>query len=389
MSTRTVGHFRTEYLQLTETFIYNYLNGHEQYDPFICSIKSSNLDEFPFSPKYILEEIPKNDPRRWYYELLRCLQFDKRYYRSVLTAERPDIIHAHFGPMGVKLAGQHPEDAPLVTSFYGYDLSQVVTSGGSVKDRLRSRYYRRRYSELFKRGDLFLVEGPAMKEKLIEAGCPEHKAGIQHIGINVEEIEPNYPNGGVDSVLMVGRFVEKKGMPDGIRAFGRTFSGTDTTLRIVGGEASHGYSESDLREVAKGADVGNQVKFTGYLDHQEYLREVQNCDVLLVPSKTASDGDSEGGAPTVILEAQAKGKPVIGTRHADIPYYVSDGVSGGLADPGDISGISKELQRLIEDPGLLREYGYQGRQYVLQHHDIHDLIVELEEKYDALLTEHN
>lgn len=383
---RSVGHFREQYLQLTETFIYHYLTNHDRYRPFVCSRTVTNLDKFPFSPRYSLESLPKTTPRRWYYRLLEAGRIRGQYYRDVLAKTQPDVAHAHFGPMGAALTAHGPIDPALVTTFYGYDLSKAIKGGDSLGDRFDAVRKRHQYSKLFERGDLFLVEGPAMKEKLVDICCPEDKAGIQHIGIDAEGIEPSYPEGDdIDSVLMVGRFVEKKGMPDGIRAFGRVFAGTGTQLRIVGGGTARGYTEEDLRGVAASAGVEEQVVFTGYLDHGEYLAEVADCDVLLVPSKTAPDGDSEGGAPTVILEAQAHGKPVVGTTHADIPYYVADGTSGGLARTGDVSGIADELQKLSDEPKLLCQYGKAGREYVLQSHEIRALSAELERKYDRLL----
>jgi hypothetical protein len=64
---------------------------------------------------------------------------------------------------------------------------------------------------LFDRRDLFLVEDPAMRENLLNLGCPDSKTAIQRIVINMSRITPQYPARDAPlCVLMVGRFVEKK-----------------------------------------------------------------------------------------------------------------------------------------------------------------------------------
>ncbi|MUV59836.1 glycosyltransferase [Halobacterium sp. CBA1126] len=204
----SVGHFVTSYLPLTETFIYQYLSHHNRYDPFVCGTFSENLDLFEFEPREIFMDLPRWSPRFWTYGILAKLDIYElydTYYRRIIERHDPDIIHAHFGPNGVRLSQHRKPERKLVTSFYGYDASRLVKEN----DEMRANY-----RDLFEQGDLFLVEGPSMQEKLLDLGCPKSKTLIQRIAIDTSRITPEYPD--PDSplrVLMVGRFVEKKGPP--------------------------------------------------------------------------------------------------------------------------------------------------------------------------------
>lgn len=373
----SVGHFVTNYLPITETFIYQYLTHHDQYDPFVCGTFSENLDLFEFEPRELFMDLSRWSPRFWAYAFLAkagIRDISDTYYRSVIERRDPDILHAHFGQNGVRLASHRTPERKLVTSFYGYDASGLVKE----EDEMRAKY-----QKLFERGDLFLVEGPAMQEKLLELGCPEGKTAIQRIAIDTSRITPTYPDPQSPlRVLMVGRFVEKKGFPDGIKAFATALGGTDAELRIVGGDAE--YSRDRLETIADAAGVREQITFTGYLDYDDYLTEIHDCSILLAPSKRAASGDSEGGAPTVLLEAQASGKPVVATTHADIPYVVADGETGLLASPGNISELATELQTLTSDPDLMTQLGHAGVKRIHDRHDISILAPELESKYDKL-----
>jgi len=299
----TVGHFVTSYLPLTQTFIYQYLTHHDRYDPFVCGGFSENLDLFEFEPRDLFMELPRWSPRFWTYGALAKFgirDIGDTYYRRVIERRDPDILHAHFGPNGVRLAPYRIPERKLVTTFYGYDVSRLVKEDDEMRDN---------YQDLFERGDLFLIEGPAMQEKLLELGCPETKTAIQRIAIDTSRISPAYPDPESPlRVLMVGRFVERRGSPDGMKAFAAAFAGTDAELRIVGGDDE--YSRKRLEGIADAAGIREQVTFTGYLDYDDYLAEVHDCSILLAPSKRAASGDSEGGALPYCLRLRPPENPL-------------------------------------------------------------------------------
>lgn len=378
----SVGHFRRRYLPKTETFVYNYVTGHETYEPFVGGVQSENLDKFPFDQRHIFLEMSRLCPRFWLYGVLAKLDLlgvSRTFYRDVIRREDPDILHAHFGPEGVRLRHHRSSERPLVTSFYGADASALVNQDDSMRSKYRS---------LFEIGDLFLVEGPSMREKLLHLGCPEEKIALQRIAIDTDRIDPHPPAAdGTWRILMVGRFVEKKGFPDGIRAFARAFGDLpDAELRIVGGGGSGRLSRSSLEETVADSDVRDRTTFLGYLDYDEYVAELAECDFLLAPSKIGESGDSEGGAPTVLLEAQASAKPIVATTHADIPYVVEEDVAGKLATPGNVEEIADCMRWFRDHPEELPDMGKRGRANMERHHDIRALIEKLESRYNRLLA---
>ena len=89
-------------------------------------------------------------------------------------------IHAHFGFNGFQAhAVKEKTGLPLITTFYGWDVSEYP----------KRDHWAKRYSELFKTGDKFLVEGPFMKDYLVKIGCNQDKIDIQRIAI----IQDKYP----------------------------------------------------------------------------------------------------------------------------------------------------------------------------------------------------
>ena len=93
----------------------------------------------------------------------------------------------------------------------------------------------------------------------------------------------------------------------------------------------------------------------------------------MAPSKTAADGDTEGGAPVVLLDMAAAGLPIVATRHCDIPSLVLHGRSGLLTDEGDVTGLAEALRRLASEPELCAQFASEGRAHVERNFDVHVL----------------
>jgi len=264
---------------------------------------------------------------------------------------------------------------PLVTTFYGYDMSKLA----------RQEMWQRRYRSLFSEGELFLVEGPRMREALIALGCPSNKVVIQHIAIDVQSYawQPRkWPDSGRLVLLFCGRFVEKKGLDDALYAVHEAVNkGFNLEFRIIG--------DGELRQSVKAKvhelDLGKVVRFLGMQPHDQVIREMLGAHVFLHPSKTAASGDSEGGAPTILLEDQAMGLPILSTRHADIPHVTIEGESAFLANEGDKEVLAELLSQLLAEPKRWAPMGKAGREHVMQHHDIYGQVRLLEDRYEALL----
>jgi glycosyltransferase involved in cell wall biosynthesis len=58
------------------------------------------------------------------------------------------------------------------------------------------------------------------------------------------------------------------------------------------------------------------------------------------------------GIPIVLMEAMARGVPVISTRHSGIPELVEDSRSGLLTPEGDSTSLAEAITRVLTDADL-------------------------------------
>jgi glycosyltransferase involved in cell wall biosynthesis len=82
--------------------------------------------------------------------------------------------------------------------------------------------------------------------------------------------------------------------------------------------------------------------------------------------------------PLSIMEAFARGKPVVGSDCGGIPELVEDGSTGYLFDPYDHRALADAVTRIMEDSAVRRSMGRQARDLIASRYspEVH---------YDALM----
>jgi glycosyltransferase involved in cell wall biosynthesis len=369
----TVGHLFFEFLPPTQTFIRSLLAAHERYEARILT--RTLLDPAGF-PRERIAELGSRDPgqltRIGRGVLRRLDRWEGPFDRELVAAAGDcDVLHAHFGPTGSRaaLAAQRL-GVPLITSFYGWDLA--LPEGGEP-----SAEYRR----LFRRGAAFVCEGPAMAEHLASVGCPRERIDVVPIAIEPDlfPFRPREPSQAL-KLLHTGRLIPKKGTDVAIRAFAAAEGPRrGWQLWIVG----DGPERQRLEDLAESLGAAGSVRFFGNLPYDRYRELIAEAQIGVQPSRTAPDGDTEGGAPTVLLEMQASGMAVAGTRHADIPFVVAD--EEVLVDEEDSEGLAEVLVRIAERGSAeWLSAAERARAEVLDRHAADRVAAQVEQLYDRV-----
>ncbi|RMG54340.1 MAG: glycosyltransferase [Acidobacteria bacterium] len=302
-SRRVVAHLKPDYLPLSETFVYEILRALTTFTPVVLCQELMHREHFPLSHIIHLRMRPTWWGERLSDALRRRIAgvdtiFAYKYYRAVKTL-KPVLVHAHFGPSGAMAVPiRRKLGLPLITSFYGYDVP--------VQGKLSA--WRELYGPLFEAGDLFLVEGPCLRRHLIALGAPPERVTIQRIAIDVEHI-PFRPRrvarrGECVQILQVGRMVEKKGFEYTVRAFAEVHRAHPHTRLLFIGD---GPLRPSLQALVSELKLDRVVRFLGFQSRPAYMAIAERCHILVQPSVTASDGDTEGGAPTVCWRCRPPG----------------------------------------------------------------------------------
>jgi len=159
-------------------------------------------------------------------------------------------------------------------------------------------------------------------------------------------------------LLFVGRLERLKGVEVAIRALAllRDRAHDDVRLLILGEDSKDGdeSEKSRLKAVAAAAGVRDRVEFLGSVAHHELPYFYSAADVTVMPSYSESFG-------LVGLEAQACGRPVVGSDVTGLRSVIRDEVSGYLVQDHDPATYADRIGRLLDDPELAQQMGRRGR----------------------------
>lgn len=366
-----VALFSTHFLRYSQTFIYEELRNHERYQAEVFTRERLLPERFPWPEVHVAG--------RLYPYTRASAGFDRLF-----EARRYSLVHAHFGTgavYGVRWAQRF--SLPLVVSFHGADVAFLV----SRYERLLPKNWRYvHYSpQIFETMTLGLCASAELASLLEGIGAPSSKLRVHRLGIDLQAFEKGQRVEEATRVVMIGRFVEKKGFEFGLRAFAKVASTRPTAQLTVVGE---GELESKLRALVRQLGIEDRVTFPGVLDPKQIAALLSRSDIMLAPSVVDRHENRDSGL-IVAKEASASEVVPIGSRHGGIPDIIDDGGTGYLVGERDIDALAQRLTTLIDDPSLRRRMGQAARAKMLREYDNRACVARLETYYDEALALHS
>jgi glycosyltransferase involved in cell wall biosynthesis len=198
--------------------------------------------------------------------------------------------------------------------------------------------------------DWFVVLNRRAQEIVLSNGAPRDKVVLNRLASGIRATPKPRPIASPTTVPVrigfIGRLHEAKGIDVLLRAFAMVDRGLPLTLQITGPMGADDPTRmSRLLQAAVDADP--RISLAGSVDRTGIDAALRQIDVLCCPSVWFENG------PTIALEAQAIGTPVIGSVIGAIPEIVTDGRNGRLVPPGDAAALADVLRSLAEDPGQI------------------------------------
>lgn len=136
-------------------------------------------------------------------------------------------------------------------------------------------------------------------------------------------------------------------------------------LEVIG----DGVLRGELQRLTAELNLKDRVQFRGSRSESEVKAALDQADLFVLPSVVAPDGQMEG-LPVALMEALACGIPTVSTALSGIPEIVIDGVTGLLAEPGDVASLHSALTSMIESGPEALEYTSAGRELVMREFDL-------------------
>lgn len=373
------------WLPLTMSWLYNQVRylPKEVRSEIYCDYRDSSHG-FDLPEMHSLEDLPLISAKLNFYLRKVGLSRFSPHLRKTLQSSGYDLLHAHFGNTGWELMpAANADRIPLVTTFYGIDVNYLP--------KQRPVWYKR-YLRLFHYASLILCEGPFMKQSISELGCSPDKIRVHHLGVELNKLpfKPRKPEGETTKILIAGSFREKKGISYAFEALRKLTGKHKLQITIIGDAAKADINKREPRriyELMQSPELKDHITHLGFQSHDKLIETALDHHLFLSPSVTAADGDSEGGAPVVLIEMTATGMPVISTTHCDIPNVIRHQENGLLAEERNPEQLASHLDYLIDHPDQWDAMGRRGREIAEEDFDVTRQGQRLGEIYSAVINQ--
>jgi glycosyltransferase involved in cell wall biosynthesis len=233
--------------------------------------------------------------------------------------------------------------------------------------------------------DLYITCGENMRNTLVgQCGFPGKRVVSIPTGVSLEFFDVTRDMGakkefGLDPsspvISNVGILRKVKGhettfraVPDVVREF------PHARFLIIG----DGPRRAELERMTADLDIQEYVRFTGFI--KDIGRVYAFTDVAVLSSWSE-------GLPQSVLQALACAVPVVATRVGGVPEVVHDEKTGLLAEPGDHTGLARQIIRVLREPERAAEMALAGKELVRASHSVGHMLDTLEVLYTSLLSE--
>jgi sugar transferase (PEP-CTERM/EpsH1 system associated) len=281
-----------------------------------------------------------------------------RRLAALFRAERFDVVHSH-------------DDRPLIyampAAWWAGVARRIHTHhhGRLPGISWRQRFLIRRASRCAKH---FVCVSDDSARFMIEQGVDRERVCTIRNGIDLTRFAFQGPADD-GPIVTVARLSPEKDVANLVRAAARVVAQHPQARFEIAGD---GPCRAELAQLAQELGVAQQVTFHG---------EVRDIPALLARARLFVLPSQTEGISLTLLEAMARGLPVVATQVGGTPEVIESGVTGLMVPPRDPAALAEAIARIFVDPQRGRDMGRAGRTRVENAFDIRTMTKQYEALY--------
>ena len=179
-------------------------------------------------------------------------------------------------------------------------------------------------------------------------------------------------------IVLPGRLSPWKGQDYFIQSLSR-IKDLQWTALCIGDKEENPSQFQRLQQMVSRLGLEKRIRFVGHCEDMPAAMMLSD----VVVSASSSEPEAFG---RIAVEAQAMGKPVIATAHGGSLETVLDGKTGWLVPPQDTDSLSDALTEAIQNKNRCREFGREGRKWVMENFTVHRMCEKTLNVYEQLLN---
>ncbi len=313
----------------------------------------------------IANEIPRDLPYRLVLMYGRDWSKFKKWYVSFYCKK---YIKSSNNPIIISATWELSEG--LIKHKKKYSFSLITVLHGLEVTRLNSNKYKKRIPKFIQTIDhsdqVIAVSNYTKNEAISITGTqkiitiPNFVNTTEFFPKSTSECRDNFRLHQSDKILLsLSRLVKRKGHDIVIRAIQIVKKKIPGIKYLIAGTGDNPYKKM-LKKLVNDLGLQEYVLFLGYIEENKKPLLYNASDVYIMNSlDTDEQGDSEGFGIT-FLEANACGKPVIGTNVGGISDAIENNVNGILVKPNDANATAEAIIQLFSDQSLYQKLSGNG-----------------------------
>lgn len=243
-----------------------------------------------------------------------------------------------------------------------------------------------------KYADKTVAVSKAVKQHLIDSGyIKDNQVEVIYNGVDSDRFSPNVDNEylyeewnvpkDAIKVGMIGRVNAWKGQGDFLNATEGLLKKYSNLYLFIVGSAFSGeeWRVDELKQEIAEIPEHDRIIFSEFRTDTPAIHNF--LDVFVLPSTNPDP------LPTVVLEAMATGKPVVGYRYGGVCEMVKEGYNGLLAEVRNPTDLAKKIDTLLFDDKLRRKMGSHSCKRLLENFSIESYIKNFSDEYDRLTAD--
>lgn len=274
---------------------------------------------------------------------------------SILSIEKVDLLHAHWLiPQGL---------IAVLVKIFNKKIKILVTSHGADLFSLKGIAAKKIKQFILNHADGVTVVSQSMSNYIRgNLSSTPRILEVVPMGTDLQKlfIPPKTNERNDNTILFVGRLVEKKGVKYLIEAFSFLARKKPRLKLLIIGD---GPEKNNLKRLSHQLNLNENVSFIDPVSHRELVHFYHKATIACFPFIIAECGDQEG-LGLVVVEAMGCMCPVLVGRVPAIQDTVKDELTGLIINPKEIKNFSSCLERLLYSKELQEKLSTQARQHV-------------------------
>ena len=293
--------------------------------------------------------------------------------KKIILKEKPDCIHI-FSPIGIaeKIALKYAKKMHIPVVVTNHIMPENFTYNVKLPKSLQNLADKVIYEDLINFcNQARIVTAPTKTAvTLLRKHGLQTSYGVVTNGVDADYFHPGKPkaedlnrfalNKNNQYIVYVGRLDGEKRIDLLINAMPFVLKRMPDTKLLIAGK---GLQRTNLQELVTALRIKDAVSFLGKVSEDEKLALLQMADIFAIASPSELQCISG-------LEALSCGLPVVVANQMALQELTDDERNGLQFSYPDAQNLADKMCRLLEDTKLRTELGKNGREWILQHHQL-------------------